>query len=322
MGMALPVASKKESQTRLSSVITHVAPDQRTRMQELKSFKFDHSLGHFPALSIPNVAKLTEQLIDEKRFGQVFCSMGDKSGYTNKEQAGKVIEALQSLDTAGAWLRLTRVDEINEDFRDLCETFYSDLSKLLNRDIRADLMKTFVTLFITSPNKITPYHLDHTWNFLLQIQGSKTVHLYDESDPRVLSPEIREGWYMQQCSIEENKDVSGIAYNLAPGEAAHHPVNAPHWVQNGPEVSVSLSFGLCLHSANDDAKVHQMNYLLRRLGMQPTPPRQSKWRDSVKIGAVKMVSKRKPNSMEDVVFSSLKPLHRVHRVLKMAKIAR
>ncbi len=61
-----------------------------------------------------------------------------------------MIDALQSLDTAGAWLRLTRVDEINEDFRDICETFYSDISKLLGRDIRSDVMKTFVTLFITS----------------------------------------------------------------------------------------------------------------------------------------------------------------------------
>jgi hypothetical protein len=322
MNAVQEAAPRAEVKNRVSSVVTEIAPDQQARMRELKSFKFKHSLGKFPALSIPNVAKLTQRLLDEKRFEQVFCSMGDKSGYSDKESAGKVLDALQSLDTAGAWLRLTRVDEINEEFRDICETFYGDLSKLLNRDIKSEVMKTFVTLFISSPNKITPYHIDHTWNFLLQIDGNKTVHLYDEKDQRVLSPEIQEGWYMQQCKVEENKAVAGIAYDLAPGEAAHHPVNAPHWVQNGPDVSVSLSFGLCLHSSNDDAKVHQINYLLRRMGMNPTPPRKSKWKDSVKIRTVKLLSKRKQNSMEDVVFSGMKPLHKVHRVLKMAKIAK
>ncbi|MEZ6055447.1 MAG: hypothetical protein R3C01_01960 [Planctomycetaceae bacterium] len=34
-------------------------------------------------------------------------------------------------------------------------------------------------LFVTSPNSVTPYHIDPEHNFLLQIQGSKTVHLYD-----------------------------------------------------------------------------------------------------------------------------------------------
>jgi len=79
--------------------------------------------------------------------------MGDKAGYTDKEGASKVLAALQSLDTAGAWLRLTRVDEINEDFRDICETFYADLSRLMNRDIKSEVMKTFVTLFIFIPRQ-------------------------------------------------------------------------------------------------------------------------------------------------------------------------
>ena len=319
MNALLETAPAGEVKNRVASVITEIAPDQQVRMRELKSFKFKHSLGKFPALSIPNVEKLTQRLLDEKRFGQVFCSMGEKAAYSDKESASKVLGALQSLDTAGAWLRLTRVDEINEDFRDICETFYAELSKLLSRDIKAQVMKTFVTLFISSPNKVTPYHMDHTWNFLLQIDGRKTVYLYDES---ALKPEEQEGWYMQQGTIAEDTSAPVIAYDLAPGEGAHHPVNAPHWVQNGPEVSVSLSFGLCLHSSNDVAKVHQINYLLRRMGMNPTPPHKSKWRDSVKIGTVKMLSKRNPNSMEEVVFSGLKPLHRVHRVLKMAGVAR
>jgi len=64
-----------------------------------------------------------------------------------------------------------------------------------------------------------------------------------------------------------------------------------------------------------------MNYLLRKLGMNPTPPRKSKWRGLGQDWHGQLVSKRKPNSMEEVVFSGIKPLHRVHRVLKMARLA-
>jgi hypothetical protein len=315
-------SSNAKLQERTPAVVTDVSPEQRARMLDFKSFSFRHSLDTYAGLDIPSIEKLTQRLLEEKRFGQVFCSMGETAAYSDKDSAGKVLAALQSLDTAGAWLRLTRVDEIDEDFRDICEAFYADLSKLMSRDVKSQVMKTFVTLFISSPGKVTPYHMDHTWNFLLQIGGRKTVHLFDQNDPRVLRQEDKEEWYMQKSCFSQNKAVEDIAYELSPGDGVHHPVNAPHWVQNGPEVSVSLSFGLCLHASNDDAKIHQMNFLLRRLGLNPLPPHQSPWRDSVKVGTVKLISNRKPNSFEEVVFSGMRPLHRVHRVLKMAHIAR
>ena len=304
---------------RITSVITGLKPDQHARMLDLKSFSFQHSLGNLPALSVPGIQKLTQNLLEQKRFDQVFYRLKGKAQGSSPENAGEVLATLQSLDTAGVWLRLTRVDEINDELHELSETFYNDLSKLLNQDIRSQVMKTFVTLFISSPNAITPYHLDHTWNFLLQICGRKTVYLFDEKDPRVIRQEDKEAHYWNRFSLVENKEVPGIAYELAPGDGAHHPVNAPHWVQNGPEISVSLSFGLCLHASNDDAKVHQVNFVLRKLGLHPVAPRKSKWRDSIKLGAVNMISDRNPNSFDEVVFSGQR---RMERVLKMARLVR
>ncbi len=299
-------------------VITGLAPNQHARMLEKKTFSFQHSLGNFPALSIPNIQKLTRRLLEEKRYDQVYCRAldGSKSDTISPDA---VLSTLQSFDTAGAWLRLTRVDEINQEFREICETFYSELSTLLNQDIKSQVMKTFVTLFISSPGAVTPYHIDHTWNFLLQIGGHKTVHLYDQTDPRVLRQQDTEAWYWNRFSLVKNDEVPGIAYQLNPGDGVHHPVNAPHWVQNGSDISVSLSFGLCLHASNDDAKVHQINFLLRKLGLKPTPPRKSEWRDNVKKGAINMLSDRNPNSFDEVVYSGQR---RMERVLKMARIVR
>ena len=312
-------SSPELAHERPTAVITGMAPDQRERMLDLKSFSFQHSLGNYPALSIPSIQKLTRQLLEQKRFGQVYCRLLADGKMKDSDSIDQVLATLQSFETAGAWLRLTRVDEINDEFRELSETFYADLSKLLNQDIKSQVFRTFVTLFITSPGAVTHYHMDHTWNFLLQIGGRKTVYLFDQNDPRVLQPQDMDAWYWNRFAPELKKDVEGTAYELTPGVGAHHPVHAPHWVQNGPEVSVSLSFGLCLHATNDEAKVHQVNFLLRKLGLTPTPPRKSPLRDNLKIGAVNLISKRNGTSFDDVVYSGQQ---RMEKALKMVRVIR
>jgi len=302
-----------------SAVIVKVQPEQQERLRRLESFSFRHALGEHPAMTLDGIQKLTARLLQDKRFDQIYFKRNGKSHFGNAENASEVLASLESLDKAGAWFRLTRVDDINEEFRGLSEQFYTDLSTLLETDIRAQILKTFVTLFVTSPNEITSYHMDHTWNFLLQIQGSKTVHLFDARDPRVVRQKDREDFYMDCVSLPKKKDEFGIAYDLSPGIGVHHPVHAPHWVQNGPQISVSLSFGLCLHSSNYDAKVHQINFMLRKMGLNPLPPRQSKWRDSIKAGAISLVSDRKPESFNDVLFSGVR---RIKRVLKTVRIVR
>jgi hypothetical protein len=217
---------------------------------------------------------------------------------------------LDNLNTAGAWLRLTRVDEVTSQFNEVVEQFYAELSELYQQDIKSRTLKTFVTLFISSPRAYTNYHLDHTWNFLLQISGRKTVHLYDPNDPQVLTQEDKEGWYMQEKLISPRAPKKDIAYELEPGDGVHHPVNAPHWVQNGPEISISLSLGLCLHTSNRDARVYQANYLLRKLGLNPTPPRQSHRRDAMKVSFISLWSDRNPSSVDQMLYSGVTRLKR------------
>jgi hypothetical protein len=76
---------------------------------------------------------------------------------------------------------------------------------------------------------------------------------------------------------------------LLPGQGVHIPVGAPHWVRNGPAVSVSLNINFHYLDAIT-ADVYRTNYWLRRLGLNPTPPRVSAFKDAVKrsvYGAVK-----------------------------------
>jgi hypothetical protein len=78
------------------------------------------------------------------------------------------------------------------------------------------------------------------------------------------------------------------AFNLLPGGGVHIPVNAPHWVQNGGDFSVSLSVNFT-HKDSERANAYRANFFLRKLGLNPTPPGQSHFRDAAK-GAVMAVS--------------------------------
>src|SRR5207245_10351601 len=62
---------------------------------------------------------------------------------------------------------------------------------------------------------------------------------------------------------------------LVPGEGLHFPVTVPHWVKNGPEVSVSFSITFrTAHSARREL-LYKANARLRKLGLKPTPVGQS-----------------------------------------------
>jgi hypothetical protein len=91
---------------------------------------------------------------------------------------------------------------------------------------------------------------------------------------------------------------------------------APHWVQNGDQVSVSVSIGFCMKHLDRRARVYQVNHFLRRLGLAPTPPEQSKLRDALKIAGMGAISKSNPTTPDEILFSGLSRLVAARRAVK------
>ena len=56
----------------------------------------------------------------------------------------------------------------------------------------------------------------------------------------------------------------GTAVKLLPGDAIHVPVKAPHFVENGACVSVSLSVTWRSERSVAESELHGLNALLRR----------------------------------------------------------
>ena len=129
-------------------------------------------------------------------------------------------------------------------------------------------------VFVSSPNAVTPFHIDPEHNFLLQLRGSKTMNVFDPFDREVIAEEHIENTYygehMHRNLVYKDEFKSREdSVVLQPGDAIHVPIHAPHWVQNGPEVSISFSITFRSDQSQKNVRIHSMNGRLRNMGMKP-----------------------------------------------------
>ncbi|MGG7380835.1 hypothetical protein ACQ7B2_19545, partial [Escherichia coli] len=71
-------------------------------------------------------------------------------------------------------------------------------------------------------------------------------------------------------------------FDLQPGTGVYVYPWAPHWVQNGPTASISLSITFRTRESEMAERVHRMNARLRRRGISPSPPGRRRGADRAK----------------------------------------
>jgi hypothetical protein len=135
-------------------------------------------------------------------------------------------------------------------------------------------MKRDLGVLISSPNAQVFYHLDVPLVSLWQIRGMKTVWAYPVVDPYV-GAEALEAIVLretaEQFAFDPAWDAGAAKTQLTPGRMLTWPQNAPHRIENGPMLNVSLSMEYMTPAALMRANVIYANGLLRRrLGADPT----------------------------------------------------
>lgn len=197
-------------------------------------------------------------------------------------------EAIRRITEEKAWIFFKWADQDDAGYRVLLDECLAEIQELSGVNLQRVMKIREAILFITSPNRVTTYHIDRECNFLLQIQGSKTVHIFDRNDREVLSEvELEHFWTVDNNypRYKEHYEDRAMLYHLEPGDGVHIPVNFPHWLKNDNNVSISLSVNFqYLNSFRAD--VYRANYFLRKVGLRPTPPGQFAWRDAVKKTAM------------------------------------
>jgi hypothetical protein len=146
-------------------------------------------------------------------------------------------------------------------------------------------------VFISSPNMVTPYHMDPEINWLLQVRGKKTFHVLPADDRDVLSEEDIELFYAgrhKALTFKEEARARAAVYDLLPGDGVHIPVNHPHWVQTYNEVTISFALTMQTAATKRRGAIYAVNHALRRRGLRPVPYGKSALRDCVKFQAYRL----------------------------------
>ncbi len=64
-------------------------------------------------------------------------------------------------------------------FAPLLQSVLATIVELAGERMRSDATIGEVLILVSSPGRITPYHMDSETNFLLQITGDKWFHIFD-----------------------------------------------------------------------------------------------------------------------------------------------
>ena len=244
-------------------------PDQAARLT--------HGLVGHPLLTLEALAELAERMPPasvEYNLGKLPLGVRPEDTPANGLTLG---ETIRTIESNGSWAVLKNVERdpaygalLDQALRELAPLVAHKTGPMLHRE---------AFIFLSSPGSVTPFHMDPEHNILLQMRGEKTMTVFPAGDeelvPAIQSEAFHAGGHRNLAWQDRFRD-RGTAVRLLPGDAIHVPVKAPHFVENGPSVSISLSVTWRSDRSVAESELHGLNALLRRrklptgrIGAQP-----------------------------------------------------
>jgi hypothetical protein len=278
-----------------ASPVNQAAPPALTDPQGLfsrnynrKTFSFPHGLASSPLFDLDNLLELAKRMADHPDTywsnGKVAIGNSWEAGTGGRMSLQDTVAHIADNDSI-VILKHTEQDPV---YAPLLQDFLGRVIDLCGEQMRTDVIVGETLILISSPHRVTPYHMDGETNFLVQVRGDKWFYVFDHEDRTLVTHEDRERYFcgdISSATYRKEKQETAVTYDLKAGYGIHVPVAAPHWVQNRDEVSVAISVNYELHSVERTAKIHRINRRLRRLGLNPTVPGQSALRDRLKLAA-------------------------------------
>src|SRR5215472_15965451 len=252
-----------------------------------RSLGFTHGLHLDDRLTLAAVADLADRLprrsviADTATQPLLVPHGGPPRGVL--ERPGDVIRDLQD---ANAWLTLLMVEE-DPAMAEIMNTYLDQLEAGVSakQGKQAKLLKRVAFVFVSSPNSVTPVHFDIEHSLLMQVSGKKTVSIGSFESDAVRRHEFDRYWDGSHGRIE-TLPPEVAAYPLTPGRAVYIPPGTPHWVHNGPDISLSLTLTYFTAATVRENRIEDCNSRLRRWHVTPREPGRSTAVDTAKICAM------------------------------------
>jgi hypothetical protein len=232
-------------------------------------FEIKHSLSDHPLLKLDRLAQLADSLPDT----QVEHNLGDVPEVLPGGEAPRLDaspgEIARGIETNGCWMVLKRV-ESDPEYAALLHEALSDVIPLVE-DRVGGATKEQAFIFLTAPNATTPLHTDPEENFLLQVKAKKQIEIGTWPTREAEHAHLERYYGGGHRNIDEMPPNSK-RFILEPGDGVHVPLNAPHWVKNFDEVSISFSITFNTGQSEFLNDVYAVNARLRKLRLSPDPP--------------------------------------------------
>ncbi len=252
-----------------------------------------HRLHDHPLFTLDALADLAERLPAthvEHSFGNLAVDQ-DPAGVARA--AMPVGEIVRTIDANGCWMVLKKVDA-DARYAALIDASLAELAPV-TAPRTGPYRRREAFIFLSSPNSVTPFHMDPEHNILLQIAGTKTMRVYPAGDLSIVPAEVHEAFHHggrhRNMKHDAAFDARAVDHVLTPGEAVYVPVKAPHWVQNGATRSVSFSITWRSDASDGEARLHRVNRRMRALGVTPGVPGENAAADAAKVVAHRAVKR-------------------------------
>ena len=187
------------------------------------------------------------------------------------------------MHNANAWLTLLNVEQ-DPGMAELMNTQLDQLEAGMVAK-QGKMRKRVEFVFVSSPNSVTPVHFDIEHSLLMQVSGRKTVSIGRFESDAVRRHEIDRYWDGSHGRIE-TLPPEVAAYTLTPGRAVYIPPGTPHWVHNGPDISLSVTLTYFTAATVRENRIEDFNSHLRRRHMKPREPGRSTTVDTAKVCAI------------------------------------
>ena len=246
-----------------------------------------HRLGEHPLLQLDALVELGTRLAarrlvrthtDDATAGTSFADA--PLLHPNRKSAA---ETLAGIADARAWMSLLNV-QADPTYRRLVDEVLDELRPAIEARDRGMCYRAG-WIFVSSPAAVTPFHIDHEHNIILQIRGTKRLYTWDPFDREVVSERAQELFHDQhsreQVVWRDDFRRRARVFELAPGLGGYMPSTTPHMVENGDQPSITISFTYYTDATRRRELLYRGNARLRRLGLTPRPIGASPARDRV-----------------------------------------
>jgi len=191
---------------------------------------------------------------------------------------------LGDIAKAKAWMSLLNV-QADPIYRALIDEILDELRPTIDRRDPGMCYRAG-WIFVSSPGAVTPFHMDHEHNFILQIRGTKRLYTWDPFDRVVVSERAQELFHdrhsRELVTWSDSHRQRARIFDLEPGLGGYMPSTSPHMVENGDSPSITISFTYYTDATRQRELLYRGNARLRRLGLDPRPVGASPGRDRAK----------------------------------------